>query len=515
MDGIMTLGGPSLWAALLACISGLLVLFWKLKGTSESSSQLPPGPNPIPVLGNLAPPKDYRTTFKRWADQYGDIMTMKLLGMPSIVLNSRRATAEILEKRAASTFGRPEMVMAQELVGLGQDSGQTSNPKLHKEYRRLFSIAMSPRAVQAYAPYQIQQFRQVALDMLRAPVGYEGAITRAVSTIAYRVAYGYDIKDEDDPMLARANKAMRILEKVLTPGYFLVDVLPFLKYLPEWLPGAGFQRTAKAYKAHFAETREVPFRLVEQAIADGTAKPSFVGTLLEEHGAETGQYGKERIMWSAASIHSAGSDTSAAAIHNFLTAMVLFPETQFTAQAELDSVLGKPGHGTSPPTLADRERLPYCCALVQEVLRWQPVAPFALLHTMAQEEAWEGWALPKGAIILANVWAMSRDERDFPHPNIFDPTRYLPTASSSSKPTFGFGFGRRVCPGQHLAEATLGAAVLTLLWALRVELPAGVNVEWRDEYGVNRPKWFPIEVKERFLGATENLRGSLSELENE
>ncbi|KZT58518.1 cytochrome P450 [Calocera cornea HHB12733] len=509
----MTLAGPSLWAALLACISGLLVLFWKLRCTS--SSQLPPGPNPIPILGNFGLPKDYRTTFKRWADQYGDIMTLRLMSTLVIVLNSRRATAEILEKRAASTFGRPGMVMAQELVGFSQDSGQTSDPKLHKEYRRLFSIAMSPRAVQAYAPYQIQQFRQVALDMLHAPVGYEGAIKRAVSTIAYRVAYGYDIKDENDPMLVRADQAMRILEKMVTPGSWLVDALPFLKYLPEWLPGAGFQRTAKAYKSHFAETREVPFRLVEQAIADGTVKPSFVSTLLEEHGAQSGQYGKERIMWSAMSIHAAGSDTTAAAIHNFLAAMVLFPEIQATAQAELDRVFGKPGRGTSPPTLADRERLPYCYALVQEVLRWQPVAPFALLHAMVREEAWEGWALPKGAMVMANVWAMSRDERDFPNANRFDPTHYLPTPSSGSKPTFGFGFGRRACPGQHLAEASLCAAIMTLLWALRVELPPGVSVEWRDEFGVNRPKWFPLEVKERFPGAREILTGSLSEQDSE
>ncbi|KZT58524.1 cytochrome P450 [Calocera cornea HHB12733] len=509
----MMLTGPSLWAALLACISGLIVLFWKLRSTS--SSQLPPGPSPIPILGNFGLPKDFRTKFIRWADQYRDVMTVRVLGMPLIVLNSRRAITEIFEKRAASTFGRPERVMAQELVGLSEDAGQTSDLKLHREYRRLFSLAMSPRAVQAYAPYQIQQFRQVALDLLRSPAGWEGTMTRAVSTIAYRVAYGYDIKDVDDPMLVRANKAMQITEKIVTPGNFLVDVLPFLKYLPEWVPGADFQRTAKVYQAHFAETREVPFRLVEQAMADGTAKPSFVATLLEEHGAEGGQYGKERIMWSAASIHTGGTDTSAAAIHNFLAAMVLFPEVQSTAQAELDRILGKPGRGTSPPTLEDRERLPYCCALLQEVLRWQPVAPFSLPHAMVREEVWEGWTLPKGVIIFANVWAMSRDERDFPHADRFDPTRYLPTASSSSKPTFGFGFGRRVCPGQHLAEATLGAAVLTLLWALRIELPAGVNVEWREEYGVNRPKWFPIEVKERFPGAREILRQSLLQQQTE
>lgn len=417
------------------------------------------------------------------------------------------------------------MVMAQELVGLAEDSSQTSNAQLHKVYRRLFSIALSPRAVQSYGSHQVQQFRQVALDILASPESYVGSIKRAVSAIAYRVAYGYNIKDENDPMLVRADKAMRILEQILRPANFLVDVLPILKYVPEWMPGAGFKRIAKEYKAHYEETRETPFHMVERDIAAGTATPSFVATLLEEQDASEGggQYEKERIMWSAASIHSAGSDTSAAAIQNWIASAVLFRHTQTLAQAELDRVIGR----SRPPTLADRERLPYCWAVVMEVLRWEPVAPFALLHKMGRQEVYDGYVLPKGPIVMANVWAMSRDERDYPSPQDFRPERYLTSStrdnkdiapdsdasawSPAGKGTFGFGFGRRVCPGQHLAEATIFAAVVTMLWALKLELKEGAKVEWPTEAAVNRPNAFAIVAKERFEGVREILMGASGE----
>lgn len=171
--------------------------------------------------------------------------------------------------------------------------------------------------------------------------------------------------------------------------------------------------------------------------------------------------------------------------------MTLFPDTQTRAQAELDRVIGR----DRPPTVADRERLPYCWALVMETLRWRPVAPFALLHKMGRDEAYDGYILPKGSVVMANVWAMSRDERDYPSPEDFRPERYLSSSIGSSKDialdsedratwspagkgSFGFGFGWRVCPGQHLAEATIFAAVVTLLWTLKLELKEGAQMEW-------------------------------------
>lgn len=88
------------------------------------------------------------------------------------------------------------------------------------------------------------------------------------------------------------------------------------------------------------------------------------------------------------------------ATETFLLAMTLEPEVQRKAQEEIDRVLGP----TRVPGLADRANLPYVNAVVKEVLRWHPVAPMGLPHTSLEDDMWEGYFIPKGSLIMANIW---------------------------------------------------------------------------------------------------------------
>lgn len=87
-------------------------------------------------------------------------------------------------------------------------------------------------------------------------------------------------------------------------------------------------------------------------------------------------------------------------IETFFLAMTLFPEVQRKAQEEIDRVLG-PGR---LPTVADRSRLPYIDAIVKEVLRWHPVAPMGIPHMSVEGDMWEGFYIPKGSLIMPNIW---------------------------------------------------------------------------------------------------------------
>ncbi|KZO99716.1 cytochrome P450 [Calocera viscosa TUFC12733] len=353
-------------------------------------------------------------------------------------------------------------------VGLKEDPVQTSDPILHKQYRRLFASAISPRAVQTYWSMQIRQARTMTLDVITSPLGYMQAVKRAVAAISFLVAYGYELKD-DDEMLLEADRGLRIFEKLMTPGAWLVDVLPILQVIPSWFPGANFKRLAKAWGHFLEETRDTPFNWVKTDLAAGKAKPSFVAQLLQEQDDTHGRrFPETRIRWTAGVIYGAGSDTSVAAIHTFLAAMVQYPEVQMKAQAELDSVIGR----ERPPTIADRDSLPYCWAVVQETLRWQPVATLGLPHVLQNDEEFEGYFLPKGTTVLANVIYMSRDEHEYPSADEFKPERFLAEDGTSLRSeSFGFGFGRRVCPGVHLAEATIFGAVISLLFTANISWP--------------------------------------------
>lgn len=102
------------------------------------------------------------------------------------------------------------------------------------------------------------------------------------------------------------------------------------------------------------------------------------------------------------------------------------------------------------------------------------------------EDTWcSGIFLPKGSLILANVWVMNRDPKlSGPDAHEFNPTRYLDDVSGKLKPALPdtldqgqltYGFGCRVCPGRHVANSSLFIIVVTTLWAMKIEKARDVN----------------------------------------
>lgn len=79
--------------------------------------------------------------------------------------------------------------------------------------------------------------------------------------------------------------------------------------------------------------------------------------------------------------------------------MTLHPSIVRKAQAELDSVIGP----DRLPSFADRPDLPYCEAVLKEVLRWGPVVPTGVPHRSIKDDVYEGYRIPKGSLIFANI----------------------------------------------------------------------------------------------------------------
>jgi len=152
--------------------------------------------------------------------------------------------------------------------------------------------------------------------------------------------------------------------------------------------------------------------------------------------------------------------------------MLTYPETQARAQAELDAVVGR----ARLPTFADYPFLPYIRAMVQEILRWRPVAPLALPHQLTEDDWYEGMFIPKGTICIPNVWHMNHDPEVYgENAAHFDPARHLDAngdvksgRSDVKEGHVSYGFGRRDCPGRHLANNSLFIDIAIILWASKI-----------------------------------------------
>jgi len=183
---------------------------------------------------------------------------------------------------------------------------------------------------------------------------------------------------------------------------------------------------------------------------------------------------------------AAGFETTSTTLKWWVLAMVVFPEVQRRAQAELDAVVGR----ARLPTFADALRLPYVRAVIKEVLRWRPAVERGMPHKTAEDDWYEGKFIPKGAACMANVWHCNRDREIFgDDADDFKPERHLDAKREEVLPgpreTNGeghvsFGFGRRICVGKHLANDSLFIMTARILWAATLKCA-------RDENGKELP----------------------------
>ncbi|CAI7669989.1 unnamed protein product [Penicillium palitans] len=167
-------------------------------------------------------------------------------------------------------------------------------------------------------------------------------------------------------------------------------------------------------------------------------------------------------------IDGGAGDTTTAILEGFFLAMMLFPDVQRKAQAEMDELFGKP----ALPSTTDRERLPYVNAIVKEATRWLTVVPLGIPHRTDQDDIINGYLIPKNTIIVPNTWSFNNDPTIYPNPRDFEPERFLSKPGALEPGDVSFGFGRRVCPGRLIGETSIFLIIAHILAIFDIRKPA-------------------------------------------
>lgn len=107
-----------------------------------------------------------------------------------------------------------------------------------------------------------------------------------------------------------------------------------------------------------------------------------------------------QAAYTTGSLLEGGSDTTSGLMVGFIQAVMMFPDVQEAAQAQIDQVVGL----DRLPTLDDWDNLPYIRACVKESIRWMPTAILGAPHSNIQEDFYEGYRIPVGSTIITNVW---------------------------------------------------------------------------------------------------------------
>ena len=92
------------------------------------------------------------------------------------------------------------------------------------------------------------------------------------------MTYSINVRPYNDPHLKVVEEAISSIAELLIPGAFLVDIIPILKYVPEWFPGAKFQKKAAVMRGHAANVRNATFAATEKIMVCESSL--FLGFLL-------------------------------------------------------------------------------------------------------------------------------------------------------------------------------------------------------------------------------------------
>ncbi|KAH9831002.1 cytochrome P450 [Rhodofomes roseus] len=426
---------------------------------------LPPGPRGLPVLGNaLQVPTAFSwLKFTEWAKTYGDVIHVSALQCSFIILSSREAITDLLEKRGAIYSDRPIIPMAGELAGSAKHTPLMQYGDRHKEGRKLILGMINVRNAPMLHAIQEAKAAQLVSRLAQDPSNFSRHIRWLVASVVLQITHGLIIDSCDDPHLRTVQEGMDEFSRMTAPGAYLVDSLPFLMHIPEWIPGAGFKKEAREHEERDTKIMEELWNLVKEQVAQGTALPSFAAELIQKNPDPSSD---EEDMYSrnAIAFFSAGSDTTVSVINSFLIIVAQHPEIQRRAQSEIDQVVGH----ARLPKLSDRKDLPYLNAVLKEAHRINPVGPLSLPHKVRQDDNYRGYRIPAGATVLGNTWAIMHDPALYPDPHKVHPERYLTPNEGGEKINpdprdFAFGYGRRVCPGQMLAEGTFFIAAAAIL----------------------------------------------------
>ncbi|KAJ7637836.1 cytochrome P450 [Mycena rosella] len=464
-----------------------------------------PGPKGWPIIGNLFDwPSEYQAeTMAGWQKLYGPLTQLSVLGKDVLFLTSPRAISELFAKRASTFSDRPKLVFSEQMCGMNVLHPMTNFGEDFKNQRKFMKEVLAAEHLRNHEALLDEEGRRMLQSIFQTPNDCDRHLRRFSSSFSLRMVYGFEAMEIDDPHVLLAEEMMQLAEYAVIGGW-IVDFIPPLKNLPAWFPGAGFQKTAVYYRAKILEMITHPWEEVRSKIAAGTMKSeSFASLNMKKYEDGKHPYTETLIKATATAMYGGASDTTASAAWSFMLAMVLHPEVQAKAQAEIDSVTG----GQRLPRMSDRASMPYLDKIVWEVFRWAPPVPVTLPHRNRVQDDFDGFVIPKDTTMVASLFSITRDEEFHNDPEEFNPDRY--EDDTERIPWYVFGYGHRRCPGADMAQAQLFHQAAYILSSFTLTplndkdgnpiYPeakfAGKMVRHPEPFGYNiKPRWAGIET---------------------
>ncbi|CAA7027939.1 unnamed protein product [Microthlaspi erraticum] len=463
----------------------VVLLFFLYQNLKTKRYKLPPGPTALPVIGNLHQLQKLNPQrfFYGWARKYGPILSYKIGSRTMVVISSAELTKELLKMQDVNFTDRPQH-RSHEVISYGRRDMVLSHYTPY--YREIRKMAMnhlfSPTRVATFKHVREEEVTRMMVKINKAAEKSEAVDVSELmmtlgNSVVCRQAFGKKY-NEDGEEMKRFIKIVYGIQNVLGKIYFS-DIFPFTGYVLDDLTGLT------AYMNECFERQDTYLQeIIDETLDPNRVKPeteSMIDLLMDIYKDQplASDFTIENVKAVILDIITGGTETAAAGVVWGMTYLMKYPKVMKKAQAEVREYMRE--RGLTFVTEDDIKNLPYFRALVKETLRIEPVIPLLIPRSCIQDTKIAGYDIPAGTTVNVNVWAVSRDEKEWGHDaDEFRPERFLEKDvdfKGTDYEFIPFGSGRRMCPGMRLGAAMLEVPYANLLLNFDFKLANGMKSE--------------------------------------
>ncbi|XP_029798058.1 cytochrome P450 2U1 isoform X1 [Suricata suricatta] len=479
---------------LLLGLAALLRWSWLWRHRARG---IPPGPTPWPVVGNfgfvLLPPFLRR---KSWlqrrataagvepsalgpqllladlAQIYGNVFSFFIGHYLVVVLSDFQSVREALVQQAEIFSDRPRVplvsLVTKEKGIVFAHYGPVWRQQRKFSHATLRHFGLGKLSLE---PKIIEEFKYVKEEMQKHgedPFNPFPILNNAVSNIICSLCFGQRFDYTNSEFKKMLNLMSRALEICLNTQLLLVNICSWLYYLP-FGPFKELRQIEKDITTFLKKIIKD-----HQESLDVENPQDFIDMYLlhvdeERKNNSNSSFNEDYLFYIIGDLFIAGTDTTTNSLLWCLLYMSLNPDIQEKVHEEIERVIG----AERVPSLTDKAQMPYTEATIMEVQRLTVVVPLAIPHMTSEKTVLQGYTIPKGTVILPNLWSVHRDPAIWEKPDEFYPNRFLDEQGQLiKKETFiPFGIGKRVCMGEQLAKMELFLMFVSLMQSFTFALP--------------------------------------------
>ncbi|KAK2855890.1 hypothetical protein Q5P01_004625 [Channa striata] len=463
---------------------GVLLLVYFISSTSFSSKgegKEPPGPRPLPVLGNLLQLDLKRPfiTLLKLSKKYGSVFTVYFGTKKVVVLAGYKTVKEALINHANEFGERHPFAISYEEK---QDYGVLwSNGDSWRDMRRfaltnLRDFGMGKKACEDKIVEECGYLVEVFKGFNGEPFDTTQSVNYSVSNIICSIVYGSRFEYSDPKFTSMVDKTNRKVELFGSASMQVYNLFPWLGMC------ISDRREIKKIYTWITEVNLAIFRHLKETLNPQMCRGLVDAFLVqkqnfEDSGITNSHFHDDSLMMTVQNLFVAGTETTSSTIRWGLLLMAKYPKIQDQVQEEISRVIG-----SRQVQVEDRKNLHFTDAVIHETQRLANIVPMAVPHRTSQDVTFQGFFIKKGTVVYPLLTSVLYDESEWEKPHSFHPVHFLDKDGKFVKRDafMPFSAGRRMCLGEGLARMELFIFFTTLLQRFRFTPPPGVSEDELD-----------------------------------